>query len=367
MNLQTLSLLNFRNYKSLEMNTEGAKTIFLVGENGQGKTNFLEAIHYLSFSSSFRTKKDETLIFHGEKEFSIRAEIQEEDIFHNIQISFSGKKKRREHNNTKIYDREEIIQFFPSLIFKHSDIFFITGTPEYQRYFIDQTLALTHLEYMQTLRQYKKTLRQKNMALKQRLFNLLPTYNEILAELGVKIIKQRREALDFFDKRIQKLFSKIFFHEQKEEEAQVCIKYAPSWRAETKEEAQKIIEKQGEKEKILLFCLSGPHRDRVEILLSDYAFKEVASTGQIRLLSLLMRTLQAEYYYLHTKKQMIYLFDDVLLELDMKKRDLFLETLPDSHQNFFTFLPDESLPSKFLSNKKTFYVEQGQLEEQKTL
>ena len=110
------------------------------------------------------------------------------------------------------------------------------------------------------------------------------------------------------------------------------------------------------------FCISGPHKDKIAFSLSGHGFKEHASTGQVRLLSLLIRAVQAEYYALHTQKRMVYLFDDVLLELDELKRTVFLQTLPQATQNFFTFLPDEKLPESFLTDSRMYSVEGGSLE-----
>lgn len=284
------------------------------------------------------------------------------------------------YNNTPVNDRQEILRNFPSLIFKHSDIFFIIGTPEYQRQFMDQTLALTRPDYIPLLREYKKTLAQKTAALKMRRHDIISVYNDHLAATGAPIMRARAEIIDFFNARVGEFFSRVFFGDgEKEKEAETApkstdsahaaqaveVRYEPSWENAEQTDIQEKLARQGEKEKQLLFCLSGPHKDKASFFLHGHAFKDTASTGQVRLLSLIIRALQAEYFYQKTGTHMVYLFDDVLLELDAPKRARFLQALPEGAQNFFTFLPDETLPPEFCAGAAVYRVTNGTITEER--
>ncbi len=299
--LDSLVLRNFRNYSNQKINVEGVETIFLIGENGQGKTNFLEAIYYLSYGTSFRTKTQEHLLKHNEEGFYIKAEFKEEGIKHSITARYKNKKKEILFNENKIQNTHETIEVFPSIIFKHSDIFFVVGGPEYQRMFLDQTISLVDFGYLKALREYKRCIHQKNMALKTKRYDLISTYNKILTEKGLVIIENRRKAVLFFSKRIESLFSYVFTKEAAS--ILVSIEYKPNWRATNKEKIFEELEHYKELEKKMSFCCSGPHRDRLFFGFSERPLKTVASTGQIRLFSLILRVLQAEYYTMFTKKK----------------------------------------------------------------
>ncbi len=170
-------------------------------------------------------------------------------------------------------------------------------------------------------------------------------------------MRLREEVCAFFKEKIQVLFSHIF--RAQGEQVNVVMNYIPNWKGCEYESITKTLLEREEQEKKMCFCVSGPHRDRVAFSLSGHSFKETASTGQIRLLSLLIRAVQAEYYHARTGRHMVYLFDDVLLELDATKRALFLQSIPKATQHFFTFLPNETLPDTFFSKASVYAVEHG--------
>lgn len=365
--LYHLNAINFRNYTDLSIDIDGADTIFLIGKNGQGKTNFLEALYFLSYGNSFKTKREDQVISHGKRFYRIAGTFYNEDIKHEIEITYQKKNKKIAHNNNVIIDRKEILTVFPCLIFKHSDIFFVSGAPEFQRQYLDQMLALSHSDYTQALQQYKRVLVQKNASLKKETHSVIPIYNEQLAGFGLLLMEHRKKVVHYINQHLMNLFSEIFG-----KSINVYMEYAPSWNflndiEHTQENIQNIINKmslQLEKEKQYKFCLSGPHRDTIRIMLNEYEFKNVGSTGQIRILSLLLRSLQTNYYFQQQLSPMVYLFDDVLLELDSEKQKRFLDCLPKAKQAFFTFLPEEHLPYLVeATKKKYFHIQNGHIEE----
>lgn len=365
--LQKLYLQNFRNYKEVLFDIQGVDSVFLIGENGQGKTNFLESLYYVSYGKSFKAKKEDHVILHGENSFTITGVFEEEAIEKEIAIHYTNGKKTILHNKTPIKNRREMLNNFPSLVFKHSDIFFVSGSPEYQRLFLDQMLVLNHNEYLQAFQQYKKVLLQKNMALKKGLYDLISVYNEQLIDNALIIIRYRKQAIIYINNNLEKMFSFVFG-----EPVQLQMKYSSHWNytienANLDEIKQQLLDKTNsafEQEKKQKTSVIGIHRDIIKIFFFDHDFKTVASTGQIRIISLLLRSIQANYYYLHHNKSMIYLFDDVLLEIDVEKQKRFLQYLPDAKQTFFTFLPEEDLPYILVSKSKKFFnIQNGIIKE----
>ena len=133
---------NFRNLKNDTIDLS-KKEIFLVGENGQGKSNILESLYYSAYGISFRTHTDSQIIKNGEKNFSLNALFNlEGDGTQKISIIYENNKKKIEKNGKKLNDRKELINTIPCILFSHSDMHFATGEPEYRRFFIDQSLTL---------------------------------------------------------------------------------------------------------------------------------------------------------------------------------------------------------------------------------
>ena len=123
----------------------------------------------------------------------------------------------------------------------------------------------------------------------------------------------------------------------------MSIAYHPSWKkTKTSEDALELLEGKRERDKILGTTTSGPHRDDIVFKYGENDFSQLASTGQMRLLSLILKVTQAIYYHEQSGKKPILLLDDVLLELDAQRKVAFLASLPEYEQAVFTFLPEEN-------------------------
>ena len=140
----------FRNLVDAELDLR-AKDIFLVGENGQGKTNFLEALYFCSYASSFRGCKDGDLVRNGEKDCSASVSLNA-SFYNNVCIFFRDGKKCITLDGKKIEDRKELLSVAPSIVFCHEDMEFVSGTHERRRWFFDQTRSLWDPLYLEDLR-----------------------------------------------------------------------------------------------------------------------------------------------------------------------------------------------------------------------
>jgi DNA replication and repair protein RecF len=158
-------------------------------------------------------------------------------------------------------------------------------------------------------------------------------------------------------------FSEIFrpLYEDVSGIAGISVKYAPSWKHGETGAIIKHLEEKREQEKALGLSLSGPHRDRFMFVQEDAEFSARASTGQRRLLALLLRAAQARRFSLMTGKKPVLLLDDVLLELDPEKRRKFLSCMPEYDQAFFTFLPGEPYRQYRGGDALVYHVENGVL------
>lgn len=353
MGFQTLKPYQFRNLADAEVRFS-APRIFLVGENGQGKSNLLEAVYLLSFGASFRTRRDQELILQGKQEMALHGSSEGSSLSLTVSSKNSiGKEIRLDGNLLK--DRKELVSLFPAIIFCHDDITFASGSPERKRWFFDQTMSLTEPLFIDHLRSYRKILKLRNMALRDGQSELLPVYDRQLASAGLPIQQKRQEAVAELNRSFPDMFAFVSGLEGRME-----IEYRPSWRNLNGEED--ICEYLKEKRNIdteMGTTGSGPHRDRFVFLHQGKAFSTIASTGQLRLLSLLLRLGQARFFQQKSGKKPILLLDDVLLELDPSRRERFLHSLPEADQSFFTFLPDRQYLSLMDDTTQLFHVEKG--------
>lgn len=360
MPFQSLGVQNFRNLRDFHLKLP-AKEYFLVGENGAGKSSFLEALYILSYGASFRERFAKNFIRQNKEPCRIGGELGAE---YRVDVCYQPDgKKQIELDNKKIYDRKELLEISPCIVFAHGDIDYIIGTPKEKRTFIDQCISLVDISYVDTLRSYNKCLQERNYLLKNKERQVLLAYTEQLASLGWEL--QQKRARHF--SQMSEFFA-YYFNYVTNLEMQVQVVYQSSWRNCKKiEEVLQHLDENLEKDLHFGSTQFGPHRDllQFEILSGDkkYDFVKFASTGQLRLASLALKSAQAAYLHKHNGRGNTLLLDDVLLEMDQTRRNLFLQILPPYEQIFFTFLPNEDLKAYSLHDAEVIYLEEGSLVE----
>ena len=337
MKVISITTYNIRNLENQTVITDN-KFITLVGNNGQGKTNFLESIYSICYGNSFRKASINQIKTFNTKEAYIKAEILL-DSNEKIEIKYVIKEGKRSIyiQNKEIKDRKELIYTVPCIVFTHEDINFVQGTPEDKRKFYNQTLTLYDSLFLDDIRKYKSLLKQRNILLKEEKYDFLHIYDSQIAVTGMEIQKKREKLIIEFNMIFPQLFSLIT-----QEEENVSIEYKPSWKNCTYADcAERILHDSLEKDKRYQMTTTGPHRDSFYVIKNKRNYIETASTGQKRLVSLILRSAQAAFYTGKTGIKPIFLLDDVLLELDIDKRARFLDNTKGFSQAFFTFLPRE--------------------------
>lgn len=356
MPLCSIKLKNFRNIKESEINTD-APEVFFVGNNGQGKTNLLEAIYFLCYGTSFRTRDDSVICNNNSDFFNTSAEFKiSEDDHNKIQISFDGKNKKIKLNDKIVYDRKDIVRNLPCIIFSHNDISFVNGTPEKRRLFLDQTLSLYNPYYIDLLRKYKKILKTRNHLLKERNTELLDVYDDQYIELGLELQKKREDITELFNPAFKDKFNQI-----SKFNGDLEMKYHSTWKKfKNIREIKEFLRSKLNFELTTGISSSGPHRDKLIFSHNEKDFSDIGSTGQMRLISLILRIIQADFYSKTTERKPLLLLDDVLLELDSEKRRMVLDNLPPYEQAFFTFLPNEDYFKYHKKNTIVYSVKDGE-------
>ncbi len=326
---------NFRNLDNMKLSIDNRQSVF-VGNNGQGKTNLLEAIYFGCYGSSFRSHKIQEIIGHGEKEGAVELFLDDNGESHTILCKLA-KKREITLDGRPLTDRKELLYLLPCVVFTHEDIYFISGPPEAQRRYFDQTLVLYDPALSDLLRSYKRILRQRNSAIKDEYHSLLPVYNKQLAELGIAIQKERFSLVERFNRVFPETYKKVSLLEDP-----VTIEYNPSWPCSSDpDEIVALLENHKQRDMIMRTTTSGPHRDKFIFRYQGKDFSSYASMGQSRLMALVLKLTQCILLEEHRDVETLGLFDDVFLELDHHKRGRFLESIPNFRQSFYTFFPEE--------------------------
>ena len=347
------SFYNFRNLENATVDISSPE-VFLVGKNGQGKTNFLETLYVSSYGTSFRTRSLAQICTKDEKEFSIRALYKESDnISHTISIIIQDKKKDIQKNFKKIKNSKELISTIPCILFHGDDIEFAVGTPSRKRFFIDQSVSLCNSDFIETLVKYSKALKSRNIILEQKKASLLDSIDEIFASLALLITNERKNIVEEYAKHFSLIYEEI------SGVSGVEMVYRPSIKLESEEDLLILLAEKRQNDLIDKTSSTGPHRDRIHFIKDKKPFTERASNGQRRLISLVLRMIQAKIYSEKTGRKPIFLMDDILLELDPEKRQKFMELLPPYEQLFCTFLPGEPYKNYKKETTKIFFVEDG--------
>jgi DNA replication and repair protein RecF len=233
---------------------------------------------------------------------------------------------------------------------------FVSGSPERRRLFFDQSLSLYDPEYLENLRRFKRVLKSRNKALKDQDLGVLSALDSQFILYGSFLMKKRSAAAENFSRLFQPLYEKVTGIEG------ITVRYMPSWKEEDALKLAGLLEKKRELELAVGTSLSGPQRDRYLFTRNGQDFSYNASTGQRRLISLLLLSAQAQLYQDETGKKPVLLLDDVLLELDGEKRRRFLTAMPDYDQGFYTFLPEEPYDRYLRDDTLVYHVRGGGLE-----
>ncbi len=350
----SVSFASFRNIADGTMDLL-SREVYFVGENGQGKSNILESLYMSAYGSSFRTRNDAEIAREGSAEYSVRSSFRDQnDRTNGIAITCRDGRKRIEKNAKHITDRKELVDTIPCVLFSHDDLDFASGTPERKRFFLDQSLSMYDSSFIDLNRAYKKVLKSRNTVLREKSLSVLDALDVQLAECGMRIIQRRESTIRDFNRVFARLYEEVSGIDG------VTIDYSPSWKESSVEGIMARPVAKRDFDVSMCTTMSGPHRDRVRFVRNKRLFVPTASTGQRRLLSLLLRTAQATFYTDVTGKKPVLLMDDVLLELDPDKRQRFTALLPEYDQLFCTFLPGEPYERYKRTTTRVYHVSGGQ-------
>ncbi len=324
MRFAKVTLQNFRNLPLAKVALTGRRT-FLCGPNGQGKTNFLEAVGYVTALRSFRGAEPRALLALGKSNAGMGFEIEHEQFSTSrVTVELSGDGREVQWEQGKVARLADFIGKFPTVVFSSQDSQFTRGAPATRRRWLDLTLAAMDVGYLAELQSYHRALSERNVLLRQggRDSGSLTAFEHELALHAVTLVARRTEGVA----QLSEFFRQAHARLVPEGELAGVI-YAPdSVTAQPVEFAAELAA--GRPRDTLLKSTSiGPHRDDVELLLNGRPAKHFASEGQQRCLALALRLAQAAYFAAQGGVAPVLLCDDVLGELDPVRRAKFWASL----------------------------------------
>ena len=357
MYIKKLQMLNYRNYKSLDINLGKNVNVFM-GDNAQGKTNILEAIYYCAFAKSHRTSKDKELINWESNSAYLSLLVGRDrlDKLIDINILKDGKKAIK-INKVKVSKIGELFGSFNVVMFSPEDLKIIKDSPGIRRKFIDMELCQLNSRYYYNLVQYNKILNERNVLLKNRQLDIdvLDIYDIQLAEYGNNIIKDRIKYIKKLNFYGEGIHNDISSGKEKIEFQYITgIKNLENIESEFYDLLKKNRKKDIEKG----ITTIGPHRDDFTVSLNGIDAKSFGSQGQQRSAVLTIKFSSLKIIKELTGEFPILLLDDVLSELDFNRKRYILTSIREI-QTVITCTGIEDL-TNYLDNKsKVFKVKDG--------
>lgn len=357
MYIKKLQMLNYRNYKSLDINLGKNVNVFM-GDNAQGKTNILEAIYYCAFAKSHRTSKDKELINWESNSAYLSLLVGRDrlDKLIDINILKDGKKAIK-INKVKVSKIGELFGSFNVVMFSPEDLKIIKDSPGIRRKFIDMELCQLNSRYYYNLVQYNKILNERNVLLKNRHLDIdvLDVYDIQLAEYGNNIIKDRIKYIKKLNFYGEGIHNDISSGKEKIEFQYITgIKNLENIESEFYDLLKKNRKKDIEKG----ITTIGPHRDDFTVSLNGIDAKSFGSQGQQRSAVLTIKFSSLKIIKELTGEFPILLLDDVLSELDFNRKRYILTSIGEI-QTVITCTGIEDL-TNYLDNKsKVFKVKDG--------
>ena len=365
MNLCDITLRNFRNYESLQLEFDPGVNL-IVGDNAQGKTNLLEAIAYLGSGKSFRTQRSAELVKLGQEFADLEGQMCTQERCQKIRwVLFPASRPRQLYRNgIKKKTAAEISGMLQTVLFCPEDLMVLKTGASARRRLADTAISQLRPKYEAALSEYNRILEQKNRILKDRyenpaLLDILPEYNARLCQVGALLISYRarffeglgREAGIYHDH-----FSggKEQFHLEYKTVSTVRDPFAPV--SVLEEDLQNHLQSHYRAELESASCLTGPHKDDFDVTLSGLSIKAFGSQGQVRTAAISLKLAQRELMYKESGEIPVLLLDDVLSELDPGRQDFVLNQI-DRGQVFITCCE----PERFTKLGKTVQIEKGKV------
>lgn len=336
--LNVLALRHFRNLRTQELELP-AEGVALIGDNAQGKSNFLEAIYYLETLRSFRGARDVQMVAFDADVFRVvgttEPESSEEGRGAEVAAAFQkrGKRKKVSIDGTEPERLADALGHLSAVIFSPTDVELVSGGPSERRRFLDIVLSLNEPGYLSALQDYRKILARRNAALKSgEAGAVVAAWNQGLVRSGSEVMCSRQS---WIESRCDAFGG---YYQRVSDRARARMKYRPSVALpdgatieSARERFSEALQASAERERRMGVTVVGPHRDDVRLQLEEEEdgldLRDFGSGGQRRTAALALRLVEAATIRDRRSRKPLILLDDVFAELDGGRSERILDLM----------------------------------------
>lgn len=366
MRIKNIKLINFRNYDDVTIDFIPGVNI-IIGDNGVGKTNILEAIYVLSLTKSNRFGNDFDLIKTGKSNLNIIGEVEYDDYLKRYQVSIDKNSKKVYINNFNLKKISEYISNFCVTSFLPNDIEIIKGSPSVRRNLLNIQIGQLYNHYLKYVNEYNSLLKMRNEYLKRLNLNamsdikFLDIINQKMIDVSVKIYYFRYFYLDEVNKIIPNIYKRLSGI------SDLKVEYINNLGINTYDE-EKIKEilnikwkKNVNKEMMQGMTLFGLHRDDLIFSINGMDSRIFASQGQQKLIVIAYKIAELLVFKKIKKEYPVLLLDDVFSEIDIKKRNNLIKYLKNDMQVIITTTDIKDIDNDLVNNARVFKIKDGQI------
>jgi DNA replication and repair protein RecF len=355
MHLAHLRLRDFRNYVRLDADFAPGFHL-LLGDNAQGKTNILEAIYLMATLRSFRGVGSAQMVRHGQKGYFVGGKTIGQGE-REIRMYWSARERNLTLDSRPVRKLSDYLGTLRTVVFCTEDVQLVKGTARARRRFLDLLLSQTQPGYLLLLQRYMRAVRARNALLRQHSTDeaALGSFSDELVKLGDELMRARRDLVPRISPLVQQAHRRI-----SNDAEELRIEYQPGVKQDF---ALELAQSRG-REKAYRVTLIGPHRDELRLLLNDKSASQYASEGQKRTLAIALKMAQAEFLTGTYGSPPVLLIDDVMGELDEKRRGGFLPLLErarESSGQVFMTATEENWPRELGRDLQRWRVKAGAL------
>ena len=355
MHLARLRLRDFRNYPRLDAEFAPGFHL-LLGDNAQGKTNILEAVYLVATLRSFRGVGSAQMVRSGQKGYFVGSHIVGQGG-HETKMYWSLRERNLSLDGMPVRKVTDYLGVLRTVVFCTEDLLLVKGPSRSRRRFLDLLLSQTSPAYLPLLQRYTRALRSRNAILKQPTINplLLAGFSQELLQAGGEITQLRCELAP----KISAL-ARLACRRIASDTEDLQIEYLPS----VKEDFAVELAQSAARERTYRTTVIGPHRDDLDLLLNGRSATQYGSEGQKRTLAIAMKVAQADYLTGLHGTPPILLIDDIMGELDLKRRTGLFPLLQRSRlarSQVFMTATEENWPEELGRDVQRWLVKEGGL------
>jgi DNA replication and repair protein RecF len=350
-----LRLRDFRNYGRLDVDFSAGFHL-LLGDNAQGKTNILEAVYLIATLRSFRGVGSSQLVQHAHKGYFIGATIVARGE-REVKIYWSPRERSLSLDGQPVRKLTDYLGVLRTVVFCTEDLQLIKGPGRARRRFMDLLLSQTHPTYLPLLQRYTQSVRSRNALLRHPAPDIaaLDSFSRELVNAGSEIMRLRRELIPKFSP-----LARLAYRRVAQEAEELRIEYLPSVKSDFSVE----LSQSHARERSYRSTLIGPHRDELQLLVNERSAAQFGSEGQKRTLAIALKMAQAEYLTGIHGSPPVLLIDDIMGELDARRRGGFVPLLERAHQargQVFMTATEENWPRELGRDARRWCVKAGEL------